>query len=128
MADSEIELDAETDNDKPKNEKQKVLQKYLPGYQIKYPVMRWSSVSDNHAYYTVCRCDFCVSLWRLAFMDRCFSFSKVGSCVVVVHDRQVVQTVRQTDTRLTASSPGQIGQAGTSLDKPAPERLNQSGF
>jgi len=60
MADSEIELDAETDNDEPKKKKQKVLQKYLPGYQIKYPVIRLSSVSDNHAYCTVCRYDFSV--------------------------------------------------------------------
>jgi len=58
MADSEIELDAETGDDEPKKKKQKVLQKYLPGYQIKYPVIRRSSVSDNHAYCTVCRCDF----------------------------------------------------------------------
>jgi len=44
MADSEIELDAETDDDEPKKKKQKVLQKYLPSYQIKYPVIRRSSV------------------------------------------------------------------------------------
>jgi len=58
MADSEIEPDAETDDDEPKKKKQKVLQKYLPGYQIKYPVIIRSSVSDNDAYCTVCRCDF----------------------------------------------------------------------
>jgi len=34
MADSEIELDAETDDDEPKKKKQKVLQKYLPGYVV----------------------------------------------------------------------------------------------
>jgi len=60
MADSKIELDAETDDDEPKKKKQKVLQKYLPGYQMKYPVIRWSSVSYNHAYCTVCRYAFCV--------------------------------------------------------------------
>ena len=60
MADSEIELDTETDVDEPKKKKQKVLQKYLPGYQIKYPVIRQSSVSDIHAYRTVCRCDFSI--------------------------------------------------------------------
>ena len=102
MADSEIELDAETDDDEPKKKKQKVLQKYLPGYQINYPVIRQSSASDNHAVCTVC--DFCVSLRCLVFVDPYFSFSKVGSYVVVVHDRQVVQTVRLTDTRVTASS------------------------
>ena len=32
MADSEIELDAETGDDELKKKKQKVLQKYLPGY------------------------------------------------------------------------------------------------
>jgi len=44
MANSEIELDAEMDDDEPKKKKQKVLQKYLPGYQITYPVIRRSSV------------------------------------------------------------------------------------
>ena len=51
MADSEIELDAETDDDELKKKKQKVLQKYLPGYQIKYPAIWRSSMSDNHVLY-----------------------------------------------------------------------------
>jgi len=56
VANSKIELDAETDVDEPKKKKQKLLQKYLSDSQIKYPVIRHSTVSDNHAYCTVCRC------------------------------------------------------------------------
>jgi hypothetical protein len=37
-----------------------VLQKYLPEYQVKYPVVRKSSVSDSYAYCTTCRCDFSI--------------------------------------------------------------------
>ena len=58
MSASDGEQDAETDVDEPKRKRPKVLQKYLPGYQVKYPVSRHSSVSENHAYCTVCRCDF----------------------------------------------------------------------
>jgi len=58
MSASDGEQDAETDVDEPKRKRPKVLQKYLPGYQVKYPVIRHSSVSENHAYCTVCRCDF----------------------------------------------------------------------
>ena len=47
MSASDGEQDAETDVDEPKRKRPKVLQKYLPGYQVKYPVIRHSSVSEN---------------------------------------------------------------------------------
>jgi len=58
MADNEIELDAEMDFDELKKKKKKVLQKYHPGYEIKYSVL--VSHGDNHAYCTQCRCNFSV--------------------------------------------------------------------
>jgi len=36
MPDNEFELGAEKDVDKPKKKKKKLLQKYCPGYEIKY--------------------------------------------------------------------------------------------
>jgi len=47
MAVSEIEHDAETDVDEPKKKRKKVLQKYRPGYKIKYFVIRKFFVGNS---------------------------------------------------------------------------------
>jgi len=60
MMDSDIKHHAKTDIDELKKKRKKVLQKYCPGYKIKYSVIRKFLVGDKHAYCTVCRCDFSV--------------------------------------------------------------------
>lgn len=45
---------------KQKVKKQKVLQKYLTEYEIKYPVVRKSNIGDTYAFCKLCQCDFSV--------------------------------------------------------------------
>ena len=99
MADSEIELDAETGDDEPKK-KQKVLQKYLPGYQIKYPVIRRSSVSDNHAYCTVCRLSLVRSIRCLPSHNCIFQFlhRSHNSCCNLVVTKNCCKIVKLADS------------------------------